>query len=814
MNGHTPNTPQRPSRPALPATADGPGLRSGNITIDELIHGDAEKYRHLDGRIEQLVDSVQRELVATGAGNRIVAARTDPEARQQLKTEIDRLALSHLISGRGVPRDEQPYLIESVTNEILGLGPLEPFWQDPGITEVMVNGPDTAYVEKDGIVRRATGVRFRSQQHLLDVCQKIVAPLNRKLDVKSPIVDGRLPDGSRVNVTHQAIAPKGPLLTIRRFPEVNRSLADLVDLGSMSQEMAQTLTWLVAAKATTLVVGGTGTGKALHIDTPIPTPTGFTTMGELQVGDTVYGADGQIINVTGAYDIQHGRETFEVVFDDGSVIVADGEHLWETENGQPPAADPPPSTPEATQIAAAAAHYPPDAALTATELCSELGWRPQSRHLHRIRQTLAPIPPLPASDTTDEPAWLARQIVNHLTSQNGPTSSLILTTNQIRATLHTADGAPRHRVRLAGPTVTPHETGETPPPLPTPPHIFGQELADGAHTHIPRNYLDAPAWQRRDILDGLLGQCGRAEIGDPNLARQVATLAASCGYRTRRTVDPETGRTSIRLPGWAQPDPRPWREIVQIRPAGPAPVRCIRVDSADHLFLAGHSHIPTHNTTLLNALSAAIPRSERVITIEDSLELRLAPTAHVAAAEARPPDASGGNAVTIRALVKNALRQRPDRIIVGEVRDESALEMLQACNTGHEGSMSTVHANGPNEAVARLSVMVAQGGEFPSDRVDWLVGSALDLIVMIRRYKDGSRRVSGIYEVPEIEPGNFEHLATTPLWEWVRTGTDGDGKAVGEYVKRNDISTHLSDKLGLKFEPYPQWEDVLNLNRR
>jgi pilus assembly protein CpaF len=216
----------------------------------------------------------------------------------------------------------------------------------------------------------------------------------------------------------------------------------------------------------------------------------------------------------------------------------------------------------------------------------------------------------------------------------------------------------------------------------------------------------------------------------------------------------------------------------------------------------------TGKTTMLNALSAAIPRYERVVTIEDSLELRLHPESHVAAMEARPSDASGQNAVPIRSLVKNALRMRPDRIIVGEIRDQAALDMLQACNTGHEGSMSTVHANGPSEAVARLAVMVAQGGEIPADKVDWLVGSALDLIVMIRRYKDGSRRVSGVYEVPEADSIGGGPLTTIPLWEWKRLGEDENGRITGEYRKVNDLSQKLRDKLGLDFEPMLSYDDL------
>ena len=451
---------------------------AGMLSAEQIISGDADRYQFLEPKLLEVISWIQQALVQAERSEDLAKARTNPVLRREISEEIDRLALSYILKERGIRGDDGKVLIAMVINEIVGLGPLEPLWQDPDITEVICNGPQSIYVERAGRLMHARACRFRSQEHLLEVCQRILAPLNRKVDVRDPLADGRLPDGSRVNVVHHSIAPKGPLLTIRRFPEQNRSLEDLVKLGSMDEEMAALVATLIANKASTLVVGGTGSGK----------------------------------------------------------------------------------------------------------------------------------------------------------------------------------------------------------------------------------------------------------------------------------------------------------------------------------------------TTLLNALSAAIPRHERVITIEDSLELRLHPESHVAAMEARPSDATGANSVTIRHLVKNALRMRPDRIIVGEIRDAAALDMLQACNTGHEGSMSTVHANGPDEAISRLTVMVAQGGEIPANKVDWLIGSALDLIIIAKRYEDGSRRVAGLYEVPsaaDLEPG--ESLKTIPLWEWEQTGVSKTGKSEGRYVKRNDISDHLRKERGLDHGRIYTWEDVVAL---
>src|SRR6187551_706483 len=156
-------------------------------------------------------------------------------------------------------------------------------------------------------------------------------------------------------------------------------------------------------------------------------------------------------------------------------------------------------------------------------------------------------------------------------------------------------------------------------------------------------------------------------------------------------------------------------------------------------------------TTLLNALSSAIPDHERIVTIEDAAELQLHQR-HVLRLEARPPNIEGEGAIPIRDLVRNSLRMRPDRIIVGECRGPEALDMLQAMNTGHDGSLSTVHANAPRDALARIETMVLMAGyDLPVRAIRQQVSSALDLIVHLERMEDGGRRVTAITEVQRME---------------------------------------------------------------
>src|SRR5207342_2859783 len=159
----------------------------------------------------------------------------------------------------------------------------------------------------------------------------------------------------------------------------------------------------------------------------------------------------------------------------------------------------------------------------------------------------------------------------------------------------------------------------------------------------------------------------------------------------------------------------------------------------------------TGKTTTLNAISAFVPGDERIVTIEDAAELQLQQD-HVITLEARPPNIEGQGEIRIRELGRNALRMRPDRIIVGEVRGAETLDMLQAMNTGHEGSLTTIHANSPRDALARLETLVMTAGiELPHRAIREQIASAFDLLVQIQRLVDGSRRVTHISEVIGME---------------------------------------------------------------
>ncbi|MEM8905514.1 MAG: CpaF family protein [Actinomycetota bacterium] len=353
--------------------------------------------------------------------------------------------------------DERQRLVREITEDVLGLGPLQAFLEDPSVTEVMVNGSTSIYVERHGLVE-LTDARFLDDHHVRQVIERIVAQVGRRVDESSPMVDARLPDGSRVNAIVPPLAVDGPMLTIRKFAQSALTIGNLLQLGSLTPEAAELLDLCVLGRMSVLISGGTGTGK----------------------------------------------------------------------------------------------------------------------------------------------------------------------------------------------------------------------------------------------------------------------------------------------------------------------------------------------TTLLNVLSSFIPDHERIVTIEDAVELRLHQE-HVIRLESRPPNIEGRGEITIRDLVRNALRMRPDRIVVGEVRGGEALDMLQAMNTGHEGSLSTLHANSPRDALARLETMVLMAGiDLPVKAIREQVASAIDVIVQVSRMRDGTRRIVGISEVNGLEG---DVITMTPLFEFQqRPGEDGLGPTRGR-LRSTGLRPRFADEL-------------------
>jgi pilus assembly protein CpaF len=388
------------------------------------------------------VKAVHERLLATLDLRRLAIERMDDaELRARTRKAVDEIIGAMLADKELPPETDRQTLAKDVLDEALGLGPLEELLDDDGVTEIIVNGADSVYVERDGRLERSERT-FSSDRAVLGVIERIVAPIGRRIDESSPMVDARLKDGSRVNAIIPPLAIKGPCLTIRKFTREPLQIDDLVTSSTLTPEVATFLETCVLARKNIVISGGTGSGK----------------------------------------------------------------------------------------------------------------------------------------------------------------------------------------------------------------------------------------------------------------------------------------------------------------------------------------------TTTLNVLSGFIPESERIITIEDAAELKLEQE-HVVALESRPPNIEGKGAVTIRDLVRNALRMRPDRVVVGECRGGEALDMLQAMNTGHEGSLTTVHANGPRDALSRLETMVLMSGmELPLRAIRDQIASAVDIVVQQTRFPDGSRRVTHVSEVTGMEG---DVVSMQDLFVFTQRGFDRSGKVQG-----------------------------------
>ncbi|MFC1854102.1 CpaF family protein, partial [candidate division CSSED10-310 bacterium] len=213
------------------------------------------------------------------------------------------------------------------------------------------------------------------------------------------------------------------------------------------------------------------------------------------------------------------------------------------------------------------------------------------------------------------------------------------------------------------------------------------------------------------------------------------------------------------------------------------------VKSRQNILISGGTG--SGKTTLLNVMSAYIPTNERILTIEDAAELKLTQD-HVASLEARPPNIEGEGEVTIRDLVRNALRMRPDRIIVGECRGGETLDMLQAMNTGHDGSLTTIHANSPVDSLSRLETMVLFAGfEIPAVAIRQQTSSALNLIIQTARFSvDGSRKITHVFEVTGLK--NAE-ITMEPVFLYIQTGITNKGKVQGKFLPTGYIPAFVRE---------------------
>jgi pilus assembly protein CpaF len=255
------------------------------------------------------------------------------------------------------------------------------------------------------------------------------------------------------------------------------------------------------------------------------------------------------------------------------------------------------------------------------------------------------------------------------------------------------------------------------------------------------------------------------------------------------------------------------QQLIDYGSVTPAMAEFLRVCVISRLNIVISGGTGSGKTTLLNVLSGFIPETERIVTIEDAAELQLQQE-HVVRMETKAANLDGTGAVHIRELVKNSLRMRPDRIVVGECRGGEALDMLQAMNTGHDGSLTTVHANTPRDAISRLETLVLMAGmDLPIKVIRQQISSAVDLIVQQSRLKDGSRKVTAVTEVAGMEG---DTIVLTDIFRYEQTGVTPDGKVIGQ-LKPTGIRPLFTPRLeasGFKLPPEVFGANINDMLRR
>lgn len=284
-----------------------------------------------------------------------------------------------------------------------------------------------------------------------------------------------------------------------------------------------------------------------------------------------------------------------------------------------------------------------------------------------------------------------------------------------------------------------------------------------------------------DVIQQIVGRHNRVV----NQASPIVDTRLSDGSRVNIVLNPiSIGGSAVSIRKFPE-HPMSMEKLIDIESISPEAAGVLQTltQAKYNIFISGGTG--SGKTTFLNALSQYIPDDERIITIEDSAELQLVGAKNIVRLETRNSNTDGVTPITIRDLIRTALRMRPDRIIVGECRGEEALDMLQAMNTGHDGSLSTGHANSPADAISRIEVMTLMGAEeMPLKAIRQQVASGIDIIVQLGRLRDKSRRVLEISEIDSFTDGE---IMLNSLYHFEESGVDEDGRILGQLVKTGTL---------------------------
>jgi pilus assembly protein CpaF len=729
------------------------------------------------------------------------------------------LAEERVISGR-----DRSELINIILDETVGLGPIETLMRDSSISDILVNwvkhddeaggGQARVYIERRGIIYPAPEIWFENRDHLLHIIDRIVSPIGRRIDESTPMVDARLRDGSRVNAVISPLAVDGALLSVRRFRDEPFLIDDLLAMQTLTPSMAEFLKACVVARQNILISGGTGSGKTTLLNalaTFIPARERVVSVedaAELRFHHThphVARLEARPPNVENQGEVtirQLVRNALRMRPDRivvGEVRGAEALDMLQAMN-----------TGHEGSLTTVHANSPRDAF---TRLETMVLWAESAKELPlvTIREQLASaldivvqLERLPTGERKivrisevqgvrhGETILRDLFVFHRGVSDAGEPIGEFTATGAFPRCLSKIEPRPgslRHLFVsdylrktlgpdiLLNPAITeimingPHnvwveERGSLRP-------VPEVRFRDNAHLLNAINTIVAPLDRQLDELhptvdaslpdDDRFPGGGRinAVLNPISLVGPVLTIRRfnHVPWTLERLV--ESGSMTAEMAKFLQ--------------------ACVR--ARRNILISGGTG--GGKTTLLGAIAKEINlHRERLITIEDTAELRIGgPQDNVLKLEARPPDRFGEGEVTIRQLVHNALRMRPDRIVVGEVRGAEALDMLQAMNTGHEGSLTTVHANSPRDAFTRLETMVLWASEaealtLPAIRRQLCT---LNIVVHQARLADGSRRVVAISEVDGID--ERDHIQVHDIFRFEQTGIDTDDRVVGSHVQ-------------------------------
>jgi len=797
--------------------------------------------------VERVRDLFGRE------GRMSAALPAGAPARERLQQLADQVAAQERLT---LSRADRQALLGLIEAEVLGYGPLDVLLADPDVREIMVNGPARTYVERAGRMEE-TGVTFRDHDHVMRIIERILSPLGRQVDESSPMVDARLPDGSRVNIVVPPLSLVGPTITIRKFEHEALTIDDLLRLGTITPPAAAFLAACVRGRLNIVVAGGTATGKTtllnvlssyipageriltiedsaelqLHQRHVVPLesrPPNIEGRGAVAIRDLVINAlrmrpdriavgecrGGEALDMLqamntgheGSLTTLHANDPAEALLRLQTMVLLAGTDLpsWAIQE----------QIGEAIQLIVHMERFP-SGARAVTQIV-ELGRRTEDRI------ELRPLFALSAEHGGLVPAGTPARLVERLKERGiefppalfaGPADDPTVQ-SFCAAWLHRQDADPPRpalggrldwaaRYRLSDKVkdwlVGQVAPGETLKPGPEAARLVsrGLDVVLGQEgTILARS--DRQALQgliESEVLgygplDVLLAdpEISEVMVNGPGLVyveRRGKVEETAIAFRDRehllriverilsplgRRVDESTPYVDARLPDGSRvniiiPPLSLLGPVVTIRkferealtiadmiafgtvtpPAADFLSACVR----GRLNIVVSGGTGSGKTTLLNVLSSFIPDSERIVTIENAAELRLNQR-HVITLESRPPNVEGRGEITIRDLVINALRMRPDRIVVGEVRGGEALDMLQTMSTG--SSLTTLHANDPREALLRLETMVMLAGfDLPIRAIREQIALSIDLFVHLRRMPDGKRRIVQISEVAGLQ---------------------------------------------------------------